>query len=199
MPRGVGSGKILGMRRALILLALLPAILLVQPAAADFVRHRDGNDTKGPLDIKWVTQGHHAGNLEHRVAFYEAVSMQVLSYSWIHIPINLTSDDPDPDEESSRLDAEIWMRSKGGHPYAEMWYVDPDFPQGVYPRVRALHPRPDLLIVRFPDHLLPLPGPYQWNANSRHPKGSDTCEGGLCFDVAAGRNVEDMRGFHHRD
>ena len=188
------------MKALLVPLVAALAMASASPAAADFRRYRDPNDTIGILDIRWASHGHHVGMLEHQIVTYEGWSVRRDFVGSIHILINLTSDDPDFQETDTTRDAEIYVYKYANRLAGKMYveaqnadgYVIPGHDAGP---VIVKHPAPNRVVVRFAPELLPHPGPYQWLVSTQYPRGSDTCSGGICFDEAAGKRYE-MHGVH---
>jgi hypothetical protein len=184
----------------LAFLLTFPMLLLVSlpHAAGDTAQYEDPNDAEGPLDIKYVSHGHYGELLEHRIGTISRWELEdVRKKMGFGILINVTSNDPSPPPEDS----------EGGDPdhcingyaakrlRAEMVDCEQDLDGPVIGPVKVLHPKPKLLILRFPDHYLRYPGTYEYNVQMVwYGRGCSEA----CPDFAPGYAPLDLFGEHPR-
>jgi hypothetical protein len=174
---------------------VLVLIILTPDASADTKTYQDANDTAGGLDIRSVSQGHRGSDLEHRIITFERWTLDGLDGGF-GMTINVTSNDPTGDNYGFFADycVEIHPGRRGLRGQMSRCMSA----SGVVGSVEALHPKPKLLIIRFPDAYMSEPGPYEWNASASF-RGSSGCRNKYCHDLAPGaENVIDFPGYHER-
>lgn len=165
----------------------------VLPAAADENQVRDGDDTRGPLDIAWIKHGHRTKangqrQLVHTIRLYERWPVRRLRHrGYIHLFFDLRGHPGNPEERT------LWIIYEDGKLKAEMYNTLGDPPKylGDVPlwrpngRTVKVAFRKSLLRRRDFDY-------YKWGALSYIEAGHPLCGrsqgcGDLAPDVGDGK------------
>ncbi len=168
------------------------------PAVGDVFRYPDGDDATGPIDMAWVSHGHFGeGVLEHRIGTIKKWEIEDVRRKGVFgLDINMTADDRPPTEDDGQdidycASVVFGKRARG-----EMVDCRIDFDGPVVGPVTVLHPKPKLLILRFPESYLQPGGPYEYNVQAVwYGKGcADACP-----DFAPGDSPIGLYGQHPGD
>lgn len=182
---GVMRGRtIILIATALLLVSLGPA-----PAWADRKAFRDGNDTRGALDIARVTQAHRNHRLVHTMRLHRAWPVKKIgNHAFAMFYFQLRGHGRRLPERTVQIDFH------GGRLVAHMFdtLVKPAQHLG---RVTLRRPSWRTLRVSFPKSML-RPGlqGYKWNAATHVERGWGSCRQALgCTDWAPDRRVKYVR------
>lgn len=157
------------------------------PVAADTSSRRDGNDTRGPLDIKRIAHGHTSdGKLWHKVVMHGRWGAKDLRGE-DEIRFYFSNDREDRYDEvhatvalkNGKLGAWIFPYTEGSD-YASV---------GPSERIRFVRPdRSSVKIFFDRSWMKNRTGRYTWSLGTDYKnRDSDNCARG-CFDYAPGRN-----------
>jgi hypothetical protein len=172
-----------------VLVGAFAALLMVGfPAHANTAASRDGDDVRGPLDIKRIVHGHgNGGVLWHKVVMRKGWGAD-----------DLRGDDDirfyfSNDREDRFDEVHASVARKNGKLAAWVFpYVEGGDFASVGPSKRIRYSRPNRRTIKifFDESWLDRRGRYAWSVGSSYrDKDSSSCRE-TCFDYAPGHNPE---------
>ena len=168
-----------------VVIALL-VVAMSSPATADVSSMRDGDDSRGPLDIKRVLHGHETRTvLWHKVVMHKSWGAKDLSgKNEIRFQIST-------DREHRYDEVHALVALKDGKIRAWIFtYVEGGDYAGVGPSERIRFTRPDRRSIKiFFDESWVGSSSYAWSAGSSYRDRDGRCRNN-CYDYAPGHNPD---------